>query len=132
MLSSFASAAVVVQDAARAEADVNAVLTNSDEFRYREKPELKPAKAGLTWADFKQYISVRRNGLVLFGTASTWFLLDVAYYCNNLYTPEIVKVRRWSQTLGYPVQEVVRTSCGASSWWAGLLLRLSGLLLICA
>eukprot|EP00878_Enallax_costatus_P034004 GHUV01037603.1.p1 GENE.GHUV01037603.1~~GHUV01037603.1.p1 ORF type:complete len:149 (+),score=52.13 GHUV01037603.1:559-1005(+) len=83
----------VAKDAARAEADVDAVLANSDEFRNREKVVAAPAKAGLTWADFKQYLSIRKNALVLFGTASTWFLLDVAYYCNNLYTPEIVKVR---------------------------------------
>lgn len=36
---------------------------------------------------------------ILFGTCSTWFLLDVAYYCNNLYTPEIVKAMGYATTV---------------------------------
>ena len=36
---------------------------------------------------------------ILFGTCSTWFLLDVAYYCNNLYTPEILKAMGWASSV---------------------------------
>jgi PHS family inorganic phosphate transporter-like MFS transporter len=36
---------------------------------------------------------------VLFGCCSTWFLLDVAYYCNNLYTPEIVKAMGYASVV---------------------------------
>jgi len=46
---------------------------------------------------------------VLFGTCSTWFLLDVAYYCNNLYTPEIVKA------MGYATS-VKATDTSTNGW----------------
>jgi PHS family inorganic phosphate transporter-like MFS transporter len=33
-----------------------------------------------SWSDFADWISKWKNGRVLLGTASSWFLLDVAYY----------------------------------------------------
>ena len=34
----------------------------------------------ITWASFKAYLSAnRRNTMVLWGTCSTWFFLDIAY-----------------------------------------------------
>lgn len=35
-----------------------------------------------SWSDFFRHYSIRKNAILLFGTAGSWFLLDVAckYY----------------------------------------------------
>lgn len=86
----------VAQDLIKAEEDMSNVLENSNEFMKREKVIVK---SGLTWADFSAFLSQRKWALILFGTSSTWFLLDVAYYCNNLYTPEILKAMNWAPSV---------------------------------
>lgn len=48
---------------------------------------------------------------VLFGTCACWFLLDVAYYCNNLYTPEIVKVRLKAFYEQQQEEKIFRSHC---------------------
>ncbi|XP_006358452.1 probable inorganic phosphate transporter 1-7 [Solanum tuberosum] len=41
----------------------------------------------------KQFL--RRHGLHLLGTASTWFLLDIAYYSQNLFQKDIFSAIGW-------------------------------------
>jgi PHS family inorganic phosphate transporter-like MFS transporter len=53
----------VAKDTAKAEADVLAVLENSDEFRQREKT-VAARGTGLTWREFNEYILQRKNLLV--------------------------------------------------------------------
>ncbi|ONI36429.1 hypothetical protein PRUPE_1G584600 [Prunus persica] len=38
---------------------------------------------------------LRRHGLHLLGTASTWFLLDIAYYSQNLFQKDIFSAVGW-------------------------------------
>jgi PHS family inorganic phosphate transporter-like MFS transporter len=40
-----------------------------------------------SWSDFFHWIGKWKNGRVLLGTASSWFLLDVAYYGTALRVP---------------------------------------------
>lgn len=50
-----------------------------------------PDPFGLSLAPASQpWLRARRPTQWLFGTASTWFLLDIAYYCQNLFTPKVV------------------------------------------
>ena len=42
---------------------------------------------------FKEF--VRRHGVHLFGTASTWFLLDIAFYSQNLFQKDIFSAIGW-------------------------------------
>lgn len=41
--------------------------------------------------NFKQFITKKRNILMIAATAGTWFLLDYAYYGNTISTPLILK-----------------------------------------
>ncbi|GBF98242.1 phosphate:H+ symporter [Raphidocelis subcapitata] len=80
----------VEKDMAKAEADMRSVFDNTDDFRKLERAHRDTAKDAITWASFKAYLGTKRNALWLFGTASTWFMLDVAFYAQNLYTPKVV------------------------------------------
>ncbi|PQP98577.1 inorganic phosphate transporter 1-4 [Prunus yedoensis var. nudiflora] len=54
------------------------------------KPQ-EPAKSfGLFSKDF-----MRRHGLHLLGTTSTWFLLDIAFYSQNLFQKDIFSAIGW-------------------------------------
>ncbi|XP_075512196.1 low affinity inorganic phosphate transporter 3-like [Primulina tabacum] len=41
---------------------------------------------------------VRRHGLHLFGTTSTWFLLDIAFYSQNLFQKDVLSDIGWIPT----------------------------------
>lgn len=53
----------VAKDTSKAEADVAAVLNNSDEFRKREKV-LAATDSGLTWREFNNWVLTKKNFLV--------------------------------------------------------------------
>ena len=59
----------------RAAEDIRLVLTDGElEFH----PNLQRAEVPrATWADFRRYFSRWENGKVLFGTAYSWFAIDV-------------------------------------------------------
>ncbi|KAI8946891.1 major facilitator superfamily domain-containing protein [Xylaria longipes] len=44
-----------------------------------------------SWSDFARHYAIRKNGLLLFGTASSWFLLDVAFYGVSLNNANIIE-----------------------------------------
>ncbi|XP_019258508.1 PREDICTED: inorganic phosphate transporter 1-4-like [Nicotiana attenuata] len=53
---------------------------------------------------------VRRHGLHLFGTTSTWFLLDIAFYSQNLFQNDVFSAIGWipaAKTMN-AVQEVYK------------------------
>lgn len=58
-----------------------------------EAQELAPPKA--SFKDFIRHFGQFKYGKILFGTASSWFLLDVAFYGIGLNTPVIL------QAIGY-------------------------------
>ncbi|HYA54730.1 MAG TPA: MFS transporter, partial [Thermoplasmata archaeon] len=50
----------------------------------------------------------RTYGLLIFGTASTWFLLDVAFYSTNIFNPIILKEIGFANAASYPPLQQVR------------------------
>jgi len=59
----------VARDTTKAEADVAAVLTNSDEFRKREKAVAAPS-TGFTWREFNSWVLTKKNFMV--GCGARW------------------------------------------------------------
>lgn len=55
---------------------------------------------------FRQIL--RSYGLLLVGTASTWFLLDVAFYSTSIFNPIVLKQVGFAGASSYPVLEQVR------------------------
>jgi MFS family permease len=49
-----------------------------------------------------------RNFWVLIGTASTWFLLDIAFYSQNLFLPNILEDIGYSPPLSLPASKCVK------------------------
>ncbi|ORY63230.1 major facilitator superfamily domain-containing protein [Pseudomassariella vexata] len=51
-----------------------------------------------SWGDFARHYAIPKNGLLLFGTAASWFVLDVAYYGLSLNTATILSVIGYSSS----------------------------------
>ncbi len=47
--------------------------------------------------------AARRNFWVLIGTASTWFLLDIAFYSQNLFLPNILEGIGYNPSIKLPI-----------------------------
>ncbi|XP_006649357.2 probable inorganic phosphate transporter 1-7 [Oryza brachyantha] len=89
--------AIVAMNAERAAADMSKVLQvkitaeqadMASSVGASDKPFTKPF--GLFSAEF-----ARRHGFHLLGTASTWLLLDIAYYSQNLFQKDIFSAIGW-------------------------------------
>jgi len=78
----------VERNVQRATADIQLVLT-AEELEFH--PDLQLAEVPrATWADFRRHFSRWENGAVLFGTAYSWFAIDIAFYGLNLNTSIIL------------------------------------------
>ncbi len=55
---------------------------------------------------FRQIL--RSYGTLIFGTAATWFLLDIAFYSTNIFNPLILKHIGFASAASYPALEQVR------------------------
>ncbi|KAG8073363.1 hypothetical protein GUJ93_ZPchr0006g42564 [Zizania palustris] len=89
--------AIVARNAERAAADMSKVLqvkitTEEADVMSSAGPNDKPfAKPfGLFSSEF-----ARRHGFHLLGTTSTWLLLDIAYYSQNLFQKDIFSAIGW-------------------------------------
>ncbi|KAK8674191.1 hypothetical protein V6N13_112487 [Hibiscus sabdariffa] len=84
--------ALVAKDAKQAAADMSKVLcVDLEEEGQQEKPkEKKQSDFGLFSGQF-----LRKHGLHLLGTTSTWFLLDIAFYSQNLFQKDIFTAIGW-------------------------------------
>ncbi|GAB4823954.1 hypothetical protein N2152v2_011000 [Parachlorella kessleri] len=77
-----------------AERNYEAIQTSKKNFK--EEVEEEDADR-ITWKSFKSYIGAnKRNAWVLFGTCSTWFFLDIAYYAQNLFLPNMLSDLGWA------------------------------------
>ncbi|XP_010555844.1 PREDICTED: inorganic phosphate transporter 1-4-like [Tarenaya hassleriana] len=100
--------ALVAKDVKQATSDMSKVLQVEMETQQVKGEEVSQEKAnafGLFSAEF-----LRRHGLHLLGTASTWFLLDIAFYSQNLFQKDIFSAIGWippSPTMN-AIQEVFR------------------------
>ncbi|KAL1411287.1 hypothetical protein Q8F55_002238 [Vanrija albida] len=74
----------------QASQDVDTYLTTGtyvvDPIRNNERAELPKA----SWKDFCNHFGQWKNGKVLFGTAYTWFALDIAFYGLGLNSPIVL------------------------------------------
>ncbi|KAK4855535.1 hypothetical protein QYF36_008316 [Acer negundo] len=85
--------ALVAKNAKQAAADMSKVLQveiEAEEDRVAKIDEVGNNSFGLFSREF-----VKRHGIHLFGTASTWFLLDIAFYSQNLFQKDIFSGIGW-------------------------------------
>ncbi|KAF8721280.1 hypothetical protein HU200_023208 [Digitaria exilis] len=89
--------ALVARNAKQAAADMSRVLhTDIEEERSEsvEKAAAMVLAGGDEWGLFSSEF-VRRHGLHLVATTSTWFLLDIAFYSQNLFQKDIFSKVGW-------------------------------------
>ncbi|OVA02416.1 General substrate transporter [Macleaya cordata] len=85
--------ALVAKNAKLAAADMSKVL-NVEIQAEEEKVERLTQEPSNSFGLFsKQFLS--RHGLHLLGTTSTWFLLDIAFYSQNLFQKDIFTAVGW-------------------------------------
>jgi len=82
--------ALVAKNTAQAAADMSKVLQVEIEA---EPQKEEPEKAKAYGLFSKEFMS--RHGLHLLGTTSTWFLLDIAFYSQNLFQKDIFSAIGW-------------------------------------
>ncbi|XP_058763808.1 inorganic phosphate transporter 1-4-like [Vicia villosa] len=80
--------ALVAKNTAQAAADMSKVL--QVEIQAEEPEKEQKEKFGLFSNEF-----LRRHGLHLLGTTTTWFLLDIAFYSQNLFQKDIFSAVGW-------------------------------------
>ncbi|KDP40327.1 hypothetical protein JCGZ_02325 [Jatropha curcas] len=82
--------ALVAKNAKQAAADMSKVLQVDLEIEQEKVEEVRGNNFGLLSTQF-----VRRHGLHLLGTTTTWFLLDIAFYSQNLFQKDIFSAIGW-------------------------------------
>ncbi|KAL4357412.1 hypothetical protein AHAS_Ahas09G0184100 [Arachis hypogaea] len=85
--------ALVAKNAKQAASDMSKVLEVEIEAE-QEKIEQQETGGGNDFGLFSSEF-VKRHGLHLVGTATTWFLLDIAYYSQNLFQKDIFSAIGW-------------------------------------
>ncbi|CAN4091849.1 unnamed protein product [Withania somnifera] len=85
--------ALVAKDAKRAAQDMGKVLQveiDPEDAKIEQLSRDEANKFGLFSLEF-----MRRHGVHLFGTCSTWFLLDIAFYSQNLFQKDVFSAVGW-------------------------------------
>ncbi|KAK6937786.1 Major facilitator, sugar transporter-like [Dillenia turbinata] len=85
--------ALVAKNAKQAASDMSKVLQVEVEAE-QEKVDRLAAKAESSYGLFSSMF-FKRHGLHLLGTCSTWFLLDIAFYSQNLFQKDIFSAIGW-------------------------------------
>ncbi|OWM85750.1 inorganic phosphate transporter 1-4-like isoform X2 [Punica granatum] len=85
--------ALVAKNAKQAASDMSKVLQVDLEAE-QEKVEQLSKEQGNNFGLFSSEFA-RRHGLHLLGTTSTWFLLDIAFYSQNLFQKDIFTAIGW-------------------------------------
>ncbi|XP_057965599.1 inorganic phosphate transporter 1-4-like [Malania oleifera] len=85
--------ALVARNMKQAAADMSKVLQVDIEAE-PQKVENAAVKEANSFGLFSKKF-LRRHGLHLLGTASTWFLLDIAFYSQNLFQKDIFSAVGW-------------------------------------
>lgn len=85
--------ALVAKNAKQAASDMSKVLQVDIEAEQSKVEQLTKSEAGAFGLFTKQFF--RRHGLHLLGTTSTWFLLDIAFYSQNLFQKDIFSAIGW-------------------------------------
>ncbi|KAL8525199.1 hypothetical protein ACS0TY_014718 [Phlomoides rotata] len=85
--------ALVAKNAKQAAQDMGRVLNVEIEAEQEKVEELSERKSNNFGLFSKEF--VRRHGLHLFGTTSTWFLLDIAFYSQGLFQKDVLSNVGW-------------------------------------
>nr|AAB81346.1 phosphate transporter [Medicago truncatula] len=85
--------ALVAKNAKQAAADMSKVLQVELEVEEEKVQKMTSDKRNSYGLFSKQFAA--RHGLALFGTCSTWFLLDIAFYSQNLFQKDIFSAIGW-------------------------------------
>ncbi|KAI1766219.1 phosphate permease [Hypoxylon sp. FL1150] len=101
----------VSRDVEKAADDVKAYMSGKPEGQPDDVSRIQAREAAQTqmnipkasWSDFVRHYSIPKNGLLLFGTAGSWFVLDVAYYGLSLNNATILGV------IGYSTKNTTST-----------------------
>ncbi|KAG2308365.1 hypothetical protein Bca4012_082540 [Brassica carinata] len=101
--------ALVAKDVKQAASDMSRVL------QVEIEPEEKKVREEIMSNDFSLFSKefMKRHGLHLLGTTSTWFLLDIAFFSQNLFQKDIYSAIGWippAQTMN-AIQEVFKIAC---------------------
>ncbi|CAM8961381.1 unnamed protein product [Rhodiola kirilowii] len=85
--------ALVAKNATQAASDMSKVLHVEIESEERKVEQITKSSANTFGLFSKEFL--RRHGLHLLGTTSTWFLLDIAFYSQNLFQKDIFSSIGW-------------------------------------
>ncbi|KAK9087336.1 hypothetical protein Syun_029730 [Stephania yunnanensis] len=100
--------ALVAKNAKQAAADMSKVLQVEIEAEQEKIERLAQDKKGSFGLFSREFLM--RHGLHLLGTTTTWFLLDIAFYSQNLFQKDIFSAIGWippAQTMN-ALEEVYR------------------------
>ncbi|OTB06363.1 hypothetical protein M426DRAFT_72390 [Hypoxylon sp. CI-4A] len=94
------------RDVEKAADDVKAYISGKREgqpddiarIQAREAAQTQMTIPKASWSDFCRHYAIPKNGLLLFGTAGSWFVLDVAFYGLSLNNAIILNVIGYSTT----------------------------------
>ncbi|KAG9441540.1 hypothetical protein H6P81_017394 [Aristolochia fimbriata] len=100
--------ALVAKNAKQAAADMTKVLQVEIEAE-QEKVDKMAVSSTYSFGLFSREF-LRRHGLHLLGTTTTWFLLDIAFYSQNLFQKDIFSAIGWIPPAGTmnAIEEVYR------------------------
>lgn len=102
--------ALIAKNAKQAAADMSKVLQVELEAEQEKVEKLSGDKGNDFGLFSKEFL--RRHGLHLLGTTTTWFLLDIAFYSQNLFQKDIFSAIGWipdAKTMN-AIEEVFRIS----------------------
>ncbi|KAK4427798.1 Inorganic phosphate transporter 1-4 [Sesamum alatum] len=85
--------ALVAKNAKQAAQDMAKVLNVELEAEEEKVEKISKNKANSFGLFSREF--VKRHGLHLFGTTSTWFLLDIAFYSQNLFQKDVLSAIGW-------------------------------------
>ncbi|CAM8975587.1 unnamed protein product [Rhodiola kirilowii] len=85
--------ALVAKNATQAASDMSKVLQMEIESEEQKVEQIAKSSANTFGLFSKEFF--RRHGWHLLGTTSTWFLLDIAFYSQNLFQKDIFSAIGW-------------------------------------
>ncbi|KAL3849958.1 hypothetical protein ACJIZ3_011840 [Penstemon smallii] len=85
--------ALVAKNAKQAASDMSKVLQMDIEAEEQKVQQIAEKPKGSYGLFSKEFLT--RHGLHLLGTTSTWFLLDIAFYSQNLFQKDIFSAIGW-------------------------------------
>ncbi|XP_027343829.1 probable inorganic phosphate transporter 1-5 [Abrus precatorius] len=102
--------ALVAKNAKQAAQDMSTVLQVEIEAEQEKVDKIADRDANSFGLFSREF--VRRHGLHLLGTTTTWFLLDIAYYSSNLFQKDIYSKIGWIPSAGEmnAIHEVFRVA----------------------